>query len=60
MASGHDPDKLVKRHIEVLHRYNEVKDATQMLIGRVNKVLSPLSQLMSVRQYQVPDRQGRS
>ena len=25
-----DPEKIVKRHIELLHKYNEAKDATQV------------------------------
>ncbi|KAH6911165.1 hypothetical protein BKA70DRAFT_1185737, partial [Coprinopsis sp. MPI-PUGE-AT-0042] len=29
-----DAQAIVKRHIELLHRYNEAKDATQILIGR--------------------------
>ncbi|PPQ63284.1 hypothetical protein CVT24_006809 [Panaeolus cyanescens] len=34
---GHDQDAeaIVKRHIALLHRYNEAKDATQILIGRL-------------------------
>ena len=27
-----DPEKIVKRHIELLHKYNEAKDATQVLL----------------------------
>jgi hypothetical protein len=27
---------IVKRHIALLHEYNETKDATQALIGRVS------------------------
>ncbi|WVR08339.1 hypothetical protein IAU60_005392 [Kwoniella sp. DSM 27419] len=29
-----DPDQVIKRHIELLHTYNEIKDGTQALIGR--------------------------
>jgi len=32
---GEDPELIVKKHINLLHRYNEAKDATQVLIGRV-------------------------
>jgi hypothetical protein len=34
--SGHDPEKVIKNHIEVLHRYNEIKDGVQSLIGKVS------------------------
>lgn len=27
---GVDPDKIVSKHIKLLHRYNEAKDATQV------------------------------
>ncbi|VDB86264.1 unnamed protein product [Peniophora sp. CBMAI 1063] len=30
-----DPDKIVSKHIKLLHRYNEAKDATQILIGKL-------------------------
>ncbi|KAF9483464.1 hypothetical protein BDN70DRAFT_301812 [Pholiota conissans] len=30
-----DAEKIVKRHIQLLHRYNEAKDAAQILIGRL-------------------------
>ncbi|KAL1709458.1 DNA repair protein [Schizophyllum commune] len=30
-----DAEKIVKKHIKLLHRYNEAKDATQILIGRL-------------------------
>ncbi|KAH9948218.1 DNA repair protein [Amylocystis lapponica] len=30
-----DADKIVSRHIKLLHQYNEAKDATQILIGRL-------------------------
>ncbi|WVO13651.1 hypothetical protein L204_101272 [Cryptococcus depauperatus] len=29
-----DPNKIVQKHIELLHTYNEIKDGTQSLIGR--------------------------
>ena len=28
--SGDDPQKIVSRHHELLHKYNETKDATQV------------------------------
>ncbi|TDL26398.1 Swi5-domain-containing protein [Rickenella mellea] len=30
-----DAEKVVKKHIKLLHEYNEAKDATQILIGRL-------------------------
>ncbi|KAE9398306.1 hypothetical protein BT96DRAFT_994929 [Gymnopus androsaceus JB14] len=30
-----DAEKIVNRHIKLLHRYNEAKDAAQILIGRL-------------------------
>ncbi|EIM88035.1 uncharacterized protein STEHIDRAFT_155394 [Stereum hirsutum FP-91666 SS1] len=30
-----DANKIVSRHIKLLHRYNEAKDATQLLIGKL-------------------------
>ncbi|TFK42167.1 DNA repair protein [Crucibulum laeve] len=30
-----DAGEIVKRHIKLLHQYNEAKDATQILIGRL-------------------------
>ncbi|KDQ62887.1 hypothetical protein JAAARDRAFT_202430 [Jaapia argillacea MUCL 33604] len=30
-----DAEKLVSKHIKLLHQYNEAKDATQILIGRL-------------------------
>ncbi|EEB93746.1 hypothetical protein MPER_07561 [Moniliophthora perniciosa FA553] len=35
-----DAEKIVDRHIKLLHQYNEAKDATQILIGRVGDVSS--------------------
>ncbi|KAJ8079567.1 hypothetical protein PM082_011154 [Marasmius tenuissimus] len=32
---GEDASKIVDSHIKLLHRYNEAKDVTQMLIGRL-------------------------
>lgn len=37
MRSPHNPDTLVKEHIRLLHRYNEVKDTTQSLIYQVSQ-----------------------
>ncbi|KAF8634904.1 hypothetical protein AX15_000652 [Amanita polypyramis BW_CC] len=33
-----DPELIVKRHINLLHRYNETKDAAQILIGRLANI----------------------
>ncbi|KIM48711.1 hypothetical protein M413DRAFT_37390, partial [Hebeloma cylindrosporum] len=30
LGPNEDPEKIVKRHIELLHKYNEAKDATQV------------------------------
>lgn len=30
LSPGDDPEKIVKRHIQLLHSYNEAKDATQV------------------------------
>ncbi|KIM34216.1 hypothetical protein M408DRAFT_19156 [Serendipita vermifera MAFF 305830] len=30
-----DPEKVVKRHIKLLHEYNESKDAAQALMGKL-------------------------
>ncbi|KDQ12064.1 hypothetical protein BOTBODRAFT_176827 [Botryobasidium botryosum FD-172 SS1] len=30
-----DPQKIVSRHIKLLHEYNEAKDAAQMLMGKI-------------------------
>ncbi|KDR73636.1 hypothetical protein GALMADRAFT_251407 [Galerina marginata CBS 339.88] len=35
LGDGVDAEKIVKRHITLLHKYNEAKDATQILIGRL-------------------------
>lgn len=35
-SDGVDAEKIVARHIRLLHMYNEAKDATQVLIGRVS------------------------
>ncbi|KAJ7194758.1 DNA repair protein [Mycena pura] len=32
---GDDAEAIVKKHIKLLHRYNEAKDATQILIGKL-------------------------
>lgn len=38
-----DASAIVSKHIKLLHRYNEAKDATQILIGKVWFVISPPS-----------------
>ncbi|TFK24254.1 hypothetical protein FA15DRAFT_592734 [Coprinopsis marcescibilis] len=35
LGEGRDAQAIVKRHIGLLHKYNEAKDATQILIGRL-------------------------
>ncbi|RDB29444.1 DNA repair protein SWI5 [Hypsizygus marmoreus] len=35
LGEHEDPEKIVKNHIKLLHQYNEAKDATQILIGRL-------------------------
>ncbi|KIL71480.1 hypothetical protein M378DRAFT_65162 [Amanita muscaria Koide BX008] len=35
LREGEDAEQIVKKHISLLHRYNEAKDATQILIGRL-------------------------
>ncbi|KAK2466929.1 hypothetical protein APHAL10511_001187 [Amanita phalloides] len=35
LGEGVDAELIVKRYINLLHHYNEAKDATQILIGRL-------------------------
>ncbi|TFY82441.1 hypothetical protein EWM64_g1576 [Hericium alpestre] len=35
LGEGESAEKIVSRHIKLLHRYNEAKDATQILIGKL-------------------------
>ncbi|KAK2464768.1 hypothetical protein APHAL10511_003186 [Amanita phalloides] len=35
LGEGVDAELIVKRHINLLHHYNEAKDATQILIARL-------------------------
>ncbi|KAJ8501645.1 hypothetical protein ONZ45_g12062 [Pleurotus djamor] len=35
LGDGVDAEEIVKRHIRLLHDYNEAKDAAQILIGRL-------------------------
>ncbi|KAJ7157233.1 DNA repair protein [Mycena filopes] len=35
LGAHEDADAIVKKHIKLLHRYNEAKDATQILIGKL-------------------------
>ncbi|KAH8834984.1 DNA repair protein [Flagelloscypha sp. PMI_526] len=35
LQPNEDPEKIIQRHIQHLHVYNEAKDATQILIGRL-------------------------
>ncbi|KAG7452064.1 uncharacterized protein BT62DRAFT_999805 [Guyanagaster necrorhizus] len=34
LGENEDAEKIVKRHIKLLHQYNESKDAAQILIGK--------------------------
>ncbi|KAF8131555.1 DNA repair protein [Boletus edulis] len=35
LGQHENAEEIVSRHIKLLHRYNEAKDATQILIGRL-------------------------
>ncbi|KIJ53943.1 hypothetical protein M422DRAFT_24941 [Sphaerobolus stellatus SS14] len=35
LGEAEDAEKIVNNHIKRLHRYNEAKDATQLLIGKL-------------------------
>jgi len=35
LGENEDSEKIVSNHIKLLHQYNESKDATQILIGRL-------------------------
>ncbi|KAH7885586.1 hypothetical protein F5I97DRAFT_1887139 [Phlebopus sp. FC_14] len=35
LGANENAEQMVSNHIKLLHRYNEAKDATQILIGRV-------------------------
>ncbi|KAF8555143.1 hypothetical protein OG21DRAFT_1508082 [Imleria badia] len=35
LGADENAEEIVSRHIKLLHRYNEAKDATQILIGRL-------------------------
>ncbi|KAH8977858.1 hypothetical protein EDB92DRAFT_1808142, partial [Lactarius akahatsu] len=35
LGPGEDAQQIVSRHIKLLHRYNEAKDAAQIIIGKV-------------------------
>ncbi|KAN0100140.1 DNA repair protein [Tylopilus felleus] len=35
LGTNENAEEIVSRHIKLLHRYNEAKDATQILIGRL-------------------------
>ncbi|KAK0433961.1 DNA repair protein [Armillaria borealis] len=35
LGENEDADSIVKRHIKLLHQYNESKDAAQILIGKL-------------------------
>ncbi|KAI0652658.1 Swi5-domain-containing protein [Trametes meyenii] len=35
LGEGENAEQIVSKHIKLLHRYNEAKDATQILIGKL-------------------------
>jgi len=35
LGEHEDAEKIVSKHIKLLHKYNEAKDAAQILIGRL-------------------------
>ncbi|KAI0263483.1 hypothetical protein BC834DRAFT_827536, partial [Gloeopeniophorella convolvens] len=35
LGPGEDAQQIVSQHIKLLHRYNEAKDAAQIIIGKV-------------------------
>lgn len=35
LGEGEKAETIVSNHIKLLHRYNEAKDATQILVGRL-------------------------
>ncbi|KAI0354771.1 hypothetical protein OH77DRAFT_1521644 [Trametes cingulata] len=35
LGENENAEQIVSRHIKLLHRYNEAKDATQILIGKL-------------------------
>ncbi|KAI9446015.1 DNA repair protein [Lactarius indigo] len=35
LGPGEDAQQVVSRHIKLLHRYNEAKDAAQIIIGKL-------------------------
>ncbi|KAJ6604973.1 DNA repair protein [Mycena sp. CBHHK59/15] len=35
LGEDQDAEAIAKKHIKLLHRYNEAKDATQILIGKL-------------------------
>ncbi|KAI0284841.1 hypothetical protein BC826DRAFT_942158 [Russula brevipes] len=41
LGLGEDAQKIVSRHIKLLHRYNEAKDATQVLLHALPSDFSP-------------------
>ncbi|KAI0714655.1 DNA repair protein [Earliella scabrosa] len=36
LGENENAEQIVSRHIKLLHRYNEAKDATQILIGKLS------------------------
>ncbi|KAH9071033.1 DNA repair protein [Lactarius deliciosus] len=35
LSPGEDAQQIVSRHIKLLHRYNEAKDAAQIILGKL-------------------------
>ncbi|KDN37208.1 Swi5-domain-containing protein [Tilletiaria anomala UBC 951] len=50
---GRDAEQIVKEHIRLLHEYNEVKDATQILLGRLAHIEGVTIKAMHQR-YDLP------
>ncbi|KIK81987.1 hypothetical protein PAXRUDRAFT_14961 [Paxillus rubicundulus Ve08.2h10] len=38
LGANEDAEEITSNHIKLLHRYNEAKDAAQILIGRVQEL----------------------
>ncbi|THH11608.1 hypothetical protein EW145_g548 [Phellinidium pouzarii] len=47
-----EAEKIVERHIKLLHDYNEAKDAAQLMIGKVT-IKPPASQMVGANHSQL-------